>query len=529
MGKARRGRRRGHAFPQRTSQDMSKRVQRVGPEHFGILAVDSSKRNFALLLSDYYGAILADMLEVKNTGPALAGLVVTLRALCERHGLHDLVVGIERTGRYHVPIRTVLREHWDVTMVHPFATKQLRQPVDGGNKTEPTDLRAITRAVQIGYGRHEPALPSRWAQWRLVNREREWLVGARASERTRTTQRLEALLPGYGAVFSKLWECPSALALARDYGSGDALRSAGEAALLEALRAQGLRPQQRTILKALQWAAQAAAPDPESETRHRLFCRQLERLDTLNAQIRALEGDLAEFLVDTPFILLLAIPGINVVSASGYGAELGPLEHYANARKITGRAGLFPSRYQSDEVDRADGPLVAGRNARLRDALLEIARNLLQSNAHFGAWASLPARKKWPHKRLLVAIANKFARVSYAMLTGPGIFDHPSLGRGQWVLRKLLAFAWGHGLAGDVIADLLHRAALQLPQALHESEAAGLLTRCPRVPRLTRRGAPTRIGVIVRDVLAELNLDVPFTTDKELVARPELKEDPCRV
>jgi len=514
MGKARRGRRRGGVFPQQSSQDMSKRVQRVGPEHFGILGVDSSKKNFALLLSDYYGNILSEMLEVKNTGPALAGLVVTLRALCERHGLHDLVVGVERTGRYHVPIRTALREHWDVTMVHPYATKQLRQPVDRGNKTELTDLLAINRAVQIGYGRHEPALPSRWVQWRLVNRERESLVRTRASERTRTTQRIEALLPGYGAVFSRAWECPSVLALARDYGSAQALRSAGESALLDPLRAQGLRPKRRTVLKALQWAAQAAPPDPESETLHHLLRKQLERLDTLNAQIRAFEGELADFLVDTPFILLLAIPGINVVSASGYGAELGPLEHYANARKITGRAGLYPSRYQSDEVDRPDGPLVGGRNARLRDALLEIARNLLHNNAHFQAWASLPERRKWPHKKLLVAIGNKFARISYNMLAGSGIFDHPSLGRGEWALRKLLAFAWGHDLQGEVIGDLLQRAAQQLPQALHESESAGLLTPCPRAPSLARRGVPTRIGEIVQDVLAELNMQIPFTTER---------------
>jgi hypothetical protein len=60
--------------------------------------------------------------------------------------------------------------------------------------------------------------------------------------------------------------------------------------------------------------------------------------------------------------VLLSFPGINVVSAADFAGELGPIEHYANPNAITGRAGLRPCRYQSDQVDRADGPLVRNCN-----------------------------------------------------------------------------------------------------------------------------------------------------------------------
>ena len=33
--------------------------------------------------------------------------------------------------------------------------------------------------------------------------------------------------------------------------------------------------------------------------------------------------------------------------------EMGPIANYANDQAITGRAGIYPSRYQSDKVDRA--------------------------------------------------------------------------------------------------------------------------------------------------------------------------------
>jgi transposase len=74
-------------------------------------------------------------------------------------------------------------------------------------------------------------------------------------------------------------------------------------------------------------------------------------------EIAAVEREIAGFLVKTPYLLLMSLPGINVVSAAELAGEMGPIEHYAHARAVTGRAGLFPSRYQSDKIDRADGPL----------------------------------------------------------------------------------------------------------------------------------------------------------------------------
>ena len=59
-------------------------------------------------------------------------------------------------------------------------------------------------------------------------------------------------------------------------------------------------------------------------------------------EILALERDIAGRLVQTPYVLLLSFPGINVVSAADFAGEMGPIEHYANAKSITGRAGLRP-------------------------------------------------------------------------------------------------------------------------------------------------------------------------------------------
>jgi hypothetical protein len=61
-------------------------------------------------------------------------------------------------------------------------------------------------------------------------------------------------------------------------------------------------------------------------------------------EIQALERDLAARVARTPYILLLSLPGVNVVSAADCAGEFGPIRFYPNGRAITGRAGLYPSR-----------------------------------------------------------------------------------------------------------------------------------------------------------------------------------------
>ena len=64
------------------------------------------------------------------------------------HGLTGLVVGIERTGRWHQPIKQMVEKKWPVKMIHPFTTKQLRQPASSGIKTDPIDLNRDSGGVR---------------------------------------------------------------------------------------------------------------------------------------------------------------------------------------------------------------------------------------------------------------------------------------------------------------------------------------------------------------------------------------------
>ena len=522
----RRGRRRGTLHVQKRSNALEPRVQRVGPDRFGILAVDPAKHRFSLCLANFYAKVLAAPFVVENTRSALEALPDTVRSLCESYGLQDLVVAIERTGRYYIPIREALKSQWSVRMVHPFATKQLRQPADPGNKTEPTDLMAMVRAVVVGYSTREQELPDAWARWRLVSRERESRVNARRRLRVQVEERLHAVMPGYSLLVEDFWKSPIPVYLARRYRSAEALQAAGAVAIADARREDGHTARADSITRALQWALQAPPAQPCADLERDLLADQFALLDVLNAQIEAYERQLAQYLVDTPGILLLSMQGVNIVSAGSYMAELGPIEHYTGPSKITGRAGLYPSRYQSDTVDRPNGPLVGHHNARLRDAIQEVAHNLLRRNSCFRAWAAARQNPEEARTKLHVAAACKFTRISYWMLAGRQVFTHPAQAPRDAVLHKLLGFGRRHHLDPETTGDLLRRAARQLPGTVIEDEARALAASLGRRPLRRRRKGPVRIGEVVRDVIRDLAPGLLPGLERSAMAGQQLGRSP---
>src|SRR4029078_3695910 len=91
-----------------------------------------------------------------------------------------------------------------------------------------------------------------------------------------------------------------------------------------------------SIEKVLAWAARAINDPIKDGPMHHAICTDLHELyQHFHTQRDALERELASDLVQTPYIRLLAIPGINVVSAADLAAEMGPSTPSANATCLT--------------------------------------------------------------------------------------------------------------------------------------------------------------------------------------------------
>jgi transposase len=482
------------------------RVERVGAEHFGIVSVDCAKARCKWMLCDFFGNVLIRPTEVANNRPALDDTIARICQAVRTHNLGDLVVAIERTGRYHRTVqRACAAAALETRIVHPFATKQFRQASDPGNKTDDTDLRAIHRAAINGCALLEANLDDNWQNLRLLERHRRDLVRKTTALRCQAGEHLEAAFPGYVACFANMWLRDLAWPLLRDFASAAELAAAGAAGLAQHLRRAGIRFQQRTLDKVVAWAEQAALPDVAAAQHRRIALALYEDFLRKNLEIHTVERELACCLSATPYILLLSFPGINVVSAAEFAGEMGPIGHYANARSITGRAGLRPSRYQSDRVDRPNGPLVRCCNHGLRAAILGIADNLIKCNHHFNALAHRyhDAGKDPRHTR--VKVAARFCRIAYAIVAGQQVFHHPAIQGRHYILDKLMAFHREHDTAAPEMLRDLQAALGQLPTKEYAAEAKPLHEQLQRVQQGRRRG-PQLLGDILPIVLARLGV-----------------------
>ena len=104
------------------------------------------------MLADFFGNILLPPASLEHNRAGFAAAVAQLRQACRTHQLGDLLVAVERTGRYHRPVqRAFANAGFETRIVHPFATKQFRQVANPGYKTDDKDLGAIHCAAVNGF------------------------------------------------------------------------------------------------------------------------------------------------------------------------------------------------------------------------------------------------------------------------------------------------------------------------------------------------------------------------------------------
>lgn len=484
------------------------RVQKVGPERFGVVAVDCAKARSKWMLCDFYGKVLIPPTIVEHQRTPLELAAIQLREAIQKHGLQDHLVAVEMTGTFHRPVQRAFRKAGSETrLVHPFASRHYRVVGHADSKTDDHDLEGIFRAAVNGFGLVEPEWDETYQQLQLLARHRRDLVQKRAKLQSQIRQALERCLPGYAALFPEddLWTRPAAIAVARRGGSPEALRQAGVRGVMRWLDEDKLRVQQRTVDRVVAWAGGAAEPDPLAPCLTRMWQALYEDWQAKSGQIDGLERELCGILVKTPYVLLLSHPGISVVSASELAGEMGPIEHYAHAKAISGRAGLFPSRYQSDEVDRANGPLARFRNARLRAAWMRVAACLIKCNAHYRGKFQLWKQRGVDARDIRCRIANRATRTVFQMVSGRRLYDHPSRLDRQYVLDKLRKFHQEHASAPHEILRDLQEAATQIPKSQQAAEAEPLQDACRRARR-SRRSGPQALGEILLVVLAKLGV-----------------------
>jgi transposase len=193
----------------------------------------------------------------------------------------------------------------------------------------------------------------------------------------------------------------------------------GHATEFGVIAAKGLR-QVGPLLAAIE---QETAIPPEVKEMASLLRRQIE---DLNTKIKEIDVKLtAAHKANDVSQRLATIPGVGPVTALTLAIEIDPAA-FESDRHLAAWAGLTPKEHSTGGKQRMGGISRAG-NERLRVLLVTGATSVIKAAMRPGSkqmteWLrALLARK--PRKLAVVALANKMARVVWALMTRGGIYQ----------------------------------------------------------------------------------------------------------
>jgi transposase len=155
------------------------------------------------------------------------------------------------------------------------------------------------------------------------------------------------------------------------------------------------------------------------------------QIDALDKEITAIDAELEKVAkTDDRARRLMTIPGVGPITATALAATVVEFGAFASGREFAGFLGLTPRQYSSGGKERS-GRISKMGDRYLRKLLVVGATSVLyRAGTHKDAlrrWATgLLERKggfKYGFKLTAVALANKLARIAFAILRSDGVYD----------------------------------------------------------------------------------------------------------
>lgn len=153
---------------------------------------------------------------------------------------------------------------------------------------------------------------------------------------------------------------------------------------------------------------------------HPLLQRACAEARELQTRMEQAEDELQRLAADMPIVALLrSVPGIGLLTSTALVAAVGDVLRFPSGRHLASWLGLTPRERSSGNTRRLGG--ISKRGDRyLRTLLIHGGRSLLAAanrrggGDHLRAWGLEIARLRG-HNRAAVAVANKLARICWAL------------------------------------------------------------------------------------------------------------------
>ena len=385
-----------------------------------IIGADIAKKKHVVRAQDFRGIQFGRSLTIENTRAGFTRLLNWMRSLMVEYDKREVILGIEPTGQYWMPLAEFLcKQGIKIVVVNPLHVKRSKELDDNSpTKNDTKDARVIAQLVKDGrYS--EPNIPTDiYAELRVGMNLRDRLTEDLRRVKGRIDNWIDRYFPEFGTVF-KVTDGKAARLTLESFPLPQEIVNAGIQGVVATWRQEISRAVgEKRAIKLV-----SAAKDSIGLTEGIIMARQ--EIKTLLAQYKALEQEIEQLMTQIEIILkkipgteeMMSIPGVGMVTVAGFLAEVGNLEGYRHPRQIQKLAGLSLKENSSGKHKGQTRITKRGR-PRLRALLYRCIMPLVAKNPEFKAlhhYYTTRAENPLKKKQSLIALCCKLIRVLFAL------------------------------------------------------------------------------------------------------------------
>lgn len=410
--------------------NIARKLAQIPANHL-IAGIDPHKNMYAVVIMDQQAKIYTKF-KIGNSRSEFERLVEKAKSQVVQMGASGVIFSIEAGSHYWRNLAYFLDEQrLAFHLVNPFTLKRQREGDDlNRRKSDYRDATAAAELMRTGKYTETHLLQEKYADLRALYQA----YRRQNKDNSRITNLARGLLDGLFPEFCRVFKNPFGKTAAAVLLAGPSPQIVASQTMDEFVAAVRDRYQgKRLCLKKLQQLHEVAGDSIGVKAGSEAVTMELQML-VMKHQVLAMQKeeverklqDLIQKLEEYKYVS--TISGLGTLTIAGMVAEIGPLEHYGNAKDLVKLAGSNPIQNESADKGHEHTPMSRKGRAGLRSCLWRAAIGLLRSNEEFQAWAerlrNRASNANPLHKReVLGAVMNKLLRVYFALVSKKQVYQ----------------------------------------------------------------------------------------------------------
>ena len=382
--------------------------------------IDISKDSFDITVLSVNGEVkLQDKLSMDRDG------FDTLLKYLSSYPKEELLVAMEATGIYHLPLLSFLLENsFKSVVVNPILIKSfIGSTTLRKTKNDKKDSSSIALFSLKSYQSLHLASTDAIENIRPIMRERETLSKEVAKLKTEIKANLTQLFPELlknTNIFTK-----SILNLLSQAPSRKAIRNLKKQKIQKILDSTSGNKVRITAKEIHSLAKTSIAVS--DKYLEKVLSSKIRRLITIQDELSFLDKELQNSLEDTgindDIEILQSIPGVGPITSKNFMIEVSSLKKFKSVKQLCAFIGIDPSVRQSGTSINYRGKISKRGNAYLRRTIWQMAIGAIRSCDKFKSYYSKKREEGKKYKQAVIAVANKLLKIIFILLKNKTKFD----------------------------------------------------------------------------------------------------------